>query len=1376
MRIPRREIPIIAGSFAVGMLIAFGLVYLWVILSAGSEESFNVNAPSAAASADSGGLIGYTGARIGTRVARERITPRRGGGNLSIRATRITWQDPARPDFARVGELRAVINASTASSGNIIVRAATISDADIYLEQGAPGGEWNYQRVIARMRGDDTGDPSSRFVINDVAVRNTRVRVNTPDRDFVINELAAQLPRVDLSGPDLPAPRAQVARATGIVVVDNESHPFAVSNARLQFGEPGVEFNVARAEIGATVLADLEGTYGGGIPGIGLIATGRAENVRFEDIAFVSARLPETGVASFGFAIRPLSETRTEIVLREGVVRSEGSNIRGGVTIVYGGENLEVVAVDARFDPLNLALAEQLLGDTLPYRGTITGTARGTGGLIAFDVNTRLTSAEVTTPFGAHLTGVAFFSADGIQLRRLDADMREVPLLALRAIAPGLPLSGTISGRVSLAGTPDNAPMRLNVRLELALGVAIVEGTLDLRGAEPAYDVTGRLLAVNVNELLEPEVPPVFLSASFTLNGRGSSAETMDARVLINGRFTGWRAGPADSLHTNFALRNGTIVIDTAVVRLASMNAQASGSWRFIAPGSGSIGYAVVFDPITPFAPYLPGIGDEDAGGRLALTGTASGQTGRLVFQGEATGRGLYVGDWGAEALESNYQYVHGPQVPEIQVNGSASNLSTPTAGAYNTATIRFSLISPRLELDVKAERQGAGGNLEIFADGRIPPTGPREVILHRARMELGNEQWSLMNPAIVSWTDTPNRVVNISGLDFREVNGAGRVMIDGRIRPPASADFRIETVDLPVDELQRLLGKQPRIAGDLALNATVTVSNGVPNINGRFQLDNAMVEEVEFTALTGDITYLNNQLITTARAVVDTVGVLDLRAELPLDMSFGDSTVIRMRDAGPVRITLVSDSIALAPFAALSREVEDVDGTLAANIGVTGTVQDPQLSGTVTVRNATAHVVRADETYDSINVVLALENQRATIQEFVARSDGIATASGSIEFANLSRPVFNITARLDNFRAAGTENQTAAEVVGEVRLTGPYDAAVVTGDVELSDGYFPVPTVFSSPLDEELEQLALPGETTDTSAQPRVNFVESLRIDNFRVRAGESVWFAMPDARAQLEGTLVINKTGDDIRITGTLTGTRGQYTLRAGPIVRRFDVVEVEVRFIGEAEINPIINIVARREIIDQAGRQVDVLVRIGGTMRAPTLSLASAGAANIPQSELLSFLLFGQSNVELTGTGLVPGQSLVTETFWGGFTELLSLELEDELLDAGVSFDIFQLRFGNQVANLTEPSILVGKEVTDNVFLTVESALGTLFGTGEFGSAFNIRLEWRTHRTSTLRVGWELVNPSNALRGVTVAQPILELQQDRQITIDFTKRWTW
>jgi hypothetical protein len=38
----------------------------------------------------------------------------------------------------------------------------------------------------------------------------------------------------------------------------------------------------------------------------------------------------------------------------------------------------------------------------------------------------------------------------------------------------GIPLDGVVTGRVALTGTPDGAPLALDVRLELGLGVAIV--------------------------------------------------------------------------------------------------------------------------------------------------------------------------------------------------------------------------------------------------------------------------------------------------------------------------------------------------------------------------------------------------------------------------------------------------------------------------------------------------------------------------------------------------------------------------------------------------------------------------------------------------------------------------------------------------------------------------------------------------------------------------------------------------------------------------------------------------------------------------------------------------------------------------------------
>jgi hypothetical protein len=116
MHVPRRELPILTGGFAGGLLIAFALVFAWVMLTSGSEEGLALNAPADPHTTrnDSAGLIGYTYHTIANRLNAERREIKPVRGDLSFRATRIVWQDPRNPDFARVGELRGVINASMA--------------------------------------------------------------------------------------------------------------------------------------------------------------------------------------------------------------------------------------------------------------------------------------------------------------------------------------------------------------------------------------------------------------------------------------------------------------------------------------------------------------------------------------------------------------------------------------------------------------------------------------------------------------------------------------------------------------------------------------------------------------------------------------------------------------------------------------------------------------------------------------------------------------------------------------------------------------------------------------------------------------------------------------------------------------------------------------------------------------------------------------------------------------------------------------------------------------------------------------------------------------------------------------------------------------
>lgn len=1364
-------------GFLLGLVLAAALALVWVLANGnGGNDTIDIAVvlPDAGAAA-ARGLIGRMDADIAARLANERKIVRPVRGPLTFRVADVTWEDPGHPAFVHAAEMRGTIDKRAASNGDIVIHGLSIRHADVFVDENQKL-EWNYKRVMAPFfEPRDPNAPERSFTVTDIAIQDTRVNVTMPDRAFAFQDVSAQITRADFAGPGLPAPRVLVARATGTLVAGDSAYGMAADNAVLVFPTGRVDFTVVQLATGDTRVTNMVGTWGGDLPGYALKATGQVEHLSFHDVRFLSARVPKTGTASFGFSVRPVNDELTEFTLTNATMESQGSHITGSATVQVGVNKVAVEAIDARFDPLALSLIEQLTGDTLPYKGSIVGTARGTGGLVTFDVDAKLSTADVRTPFITHLTGTALLAASGFEIRRLETTLHEAPLASLRAVFPGLPLKGLLSGKITLNGPPGKSPLTLNVRAELASGVVIADGKVDLTGAVPSYDLSGRLLAVNLQQLLQPEAPPVFLTAHFAINGRGTDPNTAQAYVHLEGRFTGWEASPHDTLHAVARLANGTLTIDSAAVKLATMTASANGNWHFAAPASGSINYHVAFEPITPFGPYIPAIGNEDAVGNIAVSGTVNGERGQMQIAGDAKGSSIQVGQWATSAIDGKYLFVIGSAIPLISVQAIVRDLRTPTAGSYHEANVSLKLESPSFALNVKADRADGKGGIEIIADGSVPATGARAIVLHTARIDFGTSNWAIAAPATFSWA-APGSDLTVRGFEMRESGGAGLMRLEGRVLPLANADFRLETVALPVGDIQRLVGRVPIISGALSTTTVIRATNGIPELNIKFQLDSAVVENIRFSQLTGDATYSAQKLVANATAIVDTAGSLRLRADLPVDLRFGDGAGLKMLESGPVNITLVSDSMALAPFAALDPEIDELKGSMSANITVTGTVQDPVLAGTLALRNASVHVVPLNQRFDSISGTVALENRRAVIQELTAHAGGHARVTGTIEFRDLTKPELDITTNLDGFQMMGVNNQTPARTSGQVHLAGPLRAAVLTGDVRIQDGYFPLPQVGNTALDKQLAQFEPDVVDAPIDQAPPTPFYDGLVIEGLHLGVGPNLWFAMPDAKAELSGDLTIDKHGLDPRLTGELEGTRGSYVLRAGPIIRRFDVVQANVRFLGDAELNPAIDIIARRTIVDVAGRQIDIDVHVGGTLQTPTLSLASQDATTIPQSELISFLLFGQPSLALVGNA-VPGQRAIVQTVGGTFEELAGISLEQALLDQlGSYFDIFQIRLAGGSLSELGGSIEIGREIARNVFLTVESGIGALFGQNATAQPnyFAARLEWRINRNTTVRASYEPTG-RGALRGYTLPTPTNQ-QIKYQKSLEIRRRWTW
>jgi hypothetical protein len=1324
------------------------------------------------------GLIGRLETGVARRLAATAVDARPLRGPITITMRDLVWNEEDGTRFARADFVSGQLNVAAAQRNDVVLNNVVVRRPVITLRQARPRDEWNFERVFAELlEGGPAEGPVRTIRVTNLQVVDGSVDVAMPDRRMAFQALQARLPLVVLSQPGLAEPYLRVSVATTQFVQRAPVEGRLALEARdglFRFPEGRMQFDVASLLLDRTQLASLQGVWNPADGGFGITATGLAPSVRFEDVAFLMPEaFPATGEASFAWAVRPLPGDLTEATLTDLDARSGDSRVFGAMTVELGDEFFALRSADLLLDPLALALVEGFTGP-LPYGGNLTGRVQGVGGDITFDLAANLTAPTVPRPFAVGVRGQVLLTDDEVILQRVDLALDRTPLAALRAIAPALPVDGVVTGRVSLRGPPTQAPLALDVRLELGEGIALVAGTVDLTGVTPRYDLSGQLVAVDVQAVLAPDVPPVALTADFTLRGEGFETETMTAAVSLAGRFTGWEAAAGDTIELVADIRGGTVDVQSLRLVLATADVSAAGRWRFVDPQSGALTYNLTVTSLRPFGPYLPVIGDTIAAGSVHAAGTLTGTLARMRFAGDIRATEVRSGEYQALALQAAYEIATGGGgLPEAVVNATGQGIVTPTAGSFTDAVLTVRMVPPEFALDLDARRPD-GGVVEIAATGTVPDTGPRIILVERARFDMEQAQWTLAAPATIRWLDDE---IYVEDLALEDAASEARLVLDGRVLPLTGLDARVQVAALPMGDVQRLLGQPVRLEGALWVEGTVRGAGAEPLVDLAFRVEDAVLEGVPVQRLEGRVEYRDQLTQVAAIAIVNEDGVLDVRASLPSVLQIGGDPVFALLDALPLSGSLVAEQFAIAPLAALAPVLlRDVTGVINAQVDLSGTADAPLVAGTANLVGGAMTVMDLNQRYTEITGALDFDGRRLVIEDLRARSDGWAVVGGQVILERVDNPVLDLSVLFEGFRPMGVENQRDAALFGRLAVSGAPASLDLTGSIRVDDGFVVIPQFGGPGVD--MVDIMRPAPVMGRPMEPIADggALQNLRITNLRVTAGDGAWFLADEARAQLSGELTINKVGLSTPVVGTLSGTRGQYTLVAGPLVRRFDVVAAQVRFLGSPTPNPAIDITARRIVFDPAGRQVDVDVRITGTMETPRIAIAGGDALGIAESELLSFLIFGQPTFALGGEYL-PGEDLLQQTFVGGFAELMAIELERGL--GGLGLDVFQIRLGTggPFGGLDRPTLVLGRQLRPDVFITVETGLTALFGGGGQGEAplsLAARLDWAFDQRSRLRFAWEPVYGGRAFRGAALALPLTDPEQ--QFLLELRRRWTY
>jgi hypothetical protein len=1293
--------------------------------------------------------------------------------HLRVRASRVRWADDAGGAWLQAPQLAFTIRAADAVDGAVVIQDGVMESPVVRLVERAPG-RWNFAPVLGGLMNRPTAEPTLALTLRNVRIRNGDVMVVRAGETYRATGLQVVVASGVLAGPGVAAPSLHVTTARAVLALPDTplgpvTRTVSLENARLRFPTGAVAFDVARATFGTSVARAIVGRWDPALGGLGVEATAVVERLALADIPWLRAEAPEDAVAAGTVRVESLPGDRSRVVLSGLSITSETSAAQGSVRLMIGPAGAVALEyVDLVLDPLAVSLIEAFTGP-LPYGGELRGTVRGPAEALAIDLRAALATAPGQPPFRVDLTGTVAFTDVGLDLRALATELHAVPFAALAPLAPGLPFRGAITGVIRLDGPPTAAPISLDIRLELAGGVVAIAGTVDLGGPVPAYDLTGRIIGVELQQLLEPAAPPAEVHATFSLAGRGVTLPDAVATLRMDGRFTGWQTARGDTIAIGARLDRGLLVADEGRIALGPIDLVAEGEWRFAHGTGGAIRYALDVAALDPLAPYLPRPEGAPlvARGALAAEGTLAGTLDAPVLAGTVRAADFFWADWAAARLEAVYDVRLGPGIPHAVVTATGRDLRTP-AGDFRTAMVDLELTPPVFDIHVVGERMGDRGRLELAAHGRLDEPF-REVTVRTLELDLEQQRWRLPEPARIEWT--PAGVVYVTDLRLEQVDGGGLVRVAGVLAPADLTDLRIDVAALPVGDLAAMIRPDLGLTGNLWLEGTVRGPAAAPLVDVQARLLNGMVRGVAVEELRGHLEYRDGVMGFLGEAILtEDLARLDVEARAPMELVLGFPPTVELIPDQPLYARIHSEAFDLAVLQPGIPDVRELAGQLSVDILVGGTAMDPVLSGTAAIREGVLTLRLLNQRYEAVEGEATLEGDVIRLDRLVARSDGSALATGTIRLDDLANPVLDLVVELDRFRAQRVSGRRDAAFSGRISLRGTPLVPVIAGNIFVDDGTLDLAQLQAAPpLSEDLIGLT---ERFDPLGPGDLDLLEPaptrVRITRLDLTAGPAFWVQMDEFRAQVQGDITVRKPGEDVMISGVLTGERGTFNLRIGPLTRRFDILSVSIQFFGTPGPDPALDITAARIIPGPNRTDFELRVGITGTLSSPVLAFATADQTPIAEAEAINFLIFGRDIATLAdfpGAGLGSPQTLYDALAFYGTFDWISAALAEQF---GAGIDHFQLQVRSGTADLAPELVFVlGHEIIDDVFVLVT------LPTTDFEARWALTAEWRIDRQWTLEAGYE---PPDLVIGVPGRRLPVALEREQQLFVSIRRRWTY
>ncbi len=552
----------------------------------------------------------------------------------------------------------------------------------------------------------------------------------------------------------------------------------------------------------------------------------------------------------------------------------------------------------------------------------------------------------------------------------------------------------------------------------------------------------------------------------------------------------------------------------------------------------------------------------------------------------------------------------------EVDADVQAADLRYETF-ALSTGRARVSLRGENGT--VQAVAHGASGvPFDVAVNGTIAPglyviaakgtaQGAEFHLDHPARIRHTGEVWELSPVTVLS--------------------AGGKLRLAGQYGNGYTLQARLDSLDLTfIDIFMPDAGITGRADG--AIDFTQT-GGGYPTARANLKINNfsrssvavasTPVDVVIDASLSPDLTPQGNY----AHAIFRQGGVVVGRLQTNLSPTGPGAGWVKQISNGGVSGGIRYNGPAGVLFSLTGQARQQLNGPVAVAADVSGQLNAPRLNGVIKGTNLTYDNDNLGTRVTALAVDGRFSNDKLELTTFSGKAGtGTIRGNGWVGLAANEKFPLQVHIDLDNARLARSDTINST-VTGTLDLSNDAtNGALIKGDLRLPLLRYTVIRQGAAEVNQ-LQGVHHKGYQTVQTAQAGLAPPALWKLD-IRARADNHIFVSGMGLESEWRMDLHLVGTTRDPRVEGEMHTVRGYYAF-AG---RDFNIDDGTIRFDGGALANPEISINASGVVKDVTG-----VIKVSGSAMQPDIAFSSTPA--LPQDEVLSRMLFGQSITNLSAT---------------------------------------------------------------------------------------------------------------------------------------------